>query len=106
MLLSPVEVNYVEIVLALNSTSSDSHMSKTSLNMYSQSPCLGTLESFDPLAETFLTDEGIMEIMSLEEPLWINTHHLSSFLPHPAIVSTTFEESSSPFLPPIVTHEV
>lgn len=33
--LSPTEVNYMEIVLASNSASSDSHMPKTSLDMYS-----------------------------------------------------------------------
>lgn len=38
MSLSPAEVNYVEIVSAVNSTSFDSHISKTSLNKYSQSP--------------------------------------------------------------------
>lgn len=64
------------------------------------------MESFDPLAETFLVDEGIMEIMSLEALPWIDIHHRSSFLPHPAVISTSFEESSSPFPPPTVTHEV
>lgn len=90
MPLSPTKVNYMEIVSASNSTSSDSHMMKTSLNMYSQSPWLGTLESSDPLAETFLTDECIMEIMSLEEPPWIDTHHCSSFLPRSTVKSTVF----------------
>lgn len=74
--------------------------------MYSQSPWLGTLESSNPLVETFLTNEGIMEIMSLEELPWIDTHHRSLFLPRPVVMSTIFEESSSPFPPPIVTHEV
>lgn len=68
MSLSPVEVNYVEIVLASSSTSSNSFMSKISLNTYSQYPWLSTFESPDPLAETYLTDEGIMEVMCLEEP--------------------------------------
>lgn len=106
MPLSPAEVNYVEIISVVNSTSCDSHISKISLDMYSHSPWLVTLESFDPLAETFLADEGIMEIMSLEEPPWIDTHHRSSFLRHPTVMSTSFEESSSPFPPPTVTHEV
>lgn len=74
--------------------------------MYSQSPWLGALESSDPLVETFLADEGIMEIMSLEEPPWINNHHRSSFLPRPMVMSTSFEDSSYPFPPPTVTHEV
>lgn len=98
MLLSPAEVNYVEIVSASNSTSFDSHISKTSLDMYSQSPWLGTLESSDPLAETFLTNKGIMEIMSLQELTCIDTHHRSLFSPRPMVMSTFFEECSSPFL--------
>lgn len=81
-------------------------MLKTSFNTYSQSPWLGTLESPNPLAKTFLADGGIVEIMSLEEPPWIDTHHRSSFLPRPVVMSTAFVESSSPFLPPIVTQEV
>ena len=64
------------------------------------------MESFDPLAETFLTDEGIKEIMSVEEPQWIDTQHRSSFLTHSVVMSIAFEESSSPFLPPTVTHGV
>jgi len=96
MPLNPTEVNYMEIVSTLNSASSNSFMSKTSFDTYSQSLWLGTLESLDPLAKTFLADEGIMEVTSLKEPPWINTHHHSSFLPHPAVMSTTFEESSSP----------
>jgi len=35
---SPADVNYMEIVSASNSASFDSHISKTSLDMYSQSP--------------------------------------------------------------------
>jgi len=68
MPLSPAEINYVEIVSVSSSTSSDSPIPKTSLNTYSQSPWLGALESHDPLAETFLANESIMEAMSLEEP--------------------------------------
>jgi len=47
-----------------------------------------------------------MEVMSLEEPPWIDTHHHSSFLPHLAVMFTTFEESSSSFPPSIMTREV
>lgn len=106
MPLSPAEVNYVEIVSASNSTSFDSHMLKTTLDMYSQSPWLGILESSNPLAKTFLTKEGIMEIMSLEAPPWIDTYHRSSFLPCMVVISTAFEESSSFFPPPTITNEV
>jgi len=106
MPLSPTKVNYVEIVSAANSASFDTHISKTSLNLYSQSPCLAALESYDTLAKTFLVDEGIMEIMSLEEPPRIDNHHYSLFLPHLAIMSTYFEESSSPFTPPTIAHDI
>lgn len=92
---SPTKVNYVAIVSASSSVCSDSFMSKTSLDTYSQSPWISTLESPNPLAETFLADEGIMEVISLEEPPWIDTHHHSSFLPRPAVMSTTLEECSS-----------
>lgn len=81
-------------------------MLKIFLDTYSQSLWLGTLESPDPLAETFLADERIMEVMSLEEPPWINTYHRSSFLPCPMVMYTIFKESSSPFPLSIVTHEV
>jgi len=64
------------------------------------------VESHDPLAETFIANEGIMEVMSLEEPPWIDTHHRSSFLPCPTFMSTTFEESSFPFPTSMMTHEV
>ena len=111
MPLIPTKVNYMEIVSASSSTTSNSSILNTSLNTYSQFSWLGALEFPDPLAKTFLTNEGIMEVMSLEEPPWIDTHHRSSFLPHPTVTSTTFEESSSPFPslplpPPIMTHEV
>lgn len=64
---SPTEINYVEIVLTLASVSTDHNALSTSLDAYSQSPCLGSSDSSDPSTETFPTDENIMEIMSLKE---------------------------------------
>jgi len=96
MMLSPTEVNYVEMFLPSSSASFNSSISKTSLDAYSQSPWLGDLESPDPLAETFLADEGILEVMYLEEPPWIDSHHRSSFLPHSTVMSINFKEFSSP----------
>ena len=95
MPLSPAEVNYVEIVSASSSASFDSSVSRTSVDTYSQSMWLGVLESPDPLAKTFLVDEGIMEVMSLEEPPWTNTHHRSSFLPRLVVMSMCLEKFSS-----------
>lgn len=71
------EVNYVEIFSASSFASFDSSILKTCLNTYSQTPWLGALESPDPLVETFLADEGIMELMSLKELPCIDTHHRS-----------------------------
>ena len=36
----------------------------------------------DPFNKDFLTDEGIMEVMTLDEILWDDTHHHSTFLPY------------------------
>lgn len=54
----------------------------------------------DPIwiTETFLVVEGIMEIMSLKELPWIDTHHCSSFLPRPVVMSTIFEDLYSSLL--------
>lgn len=78
--------------------------------MYSRYPLLGSLDSFDPLIETFPTHESIMEIMSLKEAPWNDTHHCSSFLPGQGAMSTYLEKLSSHFLTqplqtPIMTHE-
>jgi len=95
MPLSPAEINYVEIVLASSFISFDSPVSRTSLDMYSQSPWLGASKSPEPLVETFLVDESIMEVMSLEEPPWNDTHHRSSFLPCPVVMSMCLAQLSS-----------
>ena len=45
--------------------------------------CLDSpLSTLDYLSQTFLSDESIMEIMSLDEYLWEDSHHRSSFLPN------------------------
>jgi hypothetical protein len=67
--------------------------------------------SFDYLSNTFPSDESIMEIVSLEELLWKDHHHRSSFLPDLA----TVEENIKSIVPPkdvdmsqspILTHHV
>ena len=35
----------------------------------------------DTFNKYFLTDEGILEVMTLDEMPWNNTHHHSTFLP-------------------------
>lgn len=95
MPLSPTKIDYVEIVLASPSVCSNHLVSRTSLDGYSQSLWLGSSESPDPLAETFLSNEITMEVMSLEEVPSNKTHHRSSFFPGLTITSTCLEEFSS-----------
>ena len=111
MQLRPTKIDYVEIVSASPSVSSDHPILRTPLDVYSQSSWLGSSESPDPLAKNFLSDESIMEVMSLEEVPWNDTHHRSSFFPGPTVMYACLEEFSSQFpsLPPqtqIMTHEV
>jgi len=59
----------------------------------------------------FPIDESIMEIMSLEEAPWNDTHHCSSLLPGLEVMSTYLEEFSphfptQPLQMPTMTHEV
>ena len=97
MPLSIAKINYVEIFSASSFVSPDFPVSRTSLDTSSQSSWLGPSESPNPLAETFLADESIMEVMSLEEPPWKNSHHRSSFLPSLVVKYTHLEEFSSQF---------
>ena len=46
---------------------------------YSLEPSLTTL---DYLTQNFRSDESIMDIMSVNEPVWEDHHHRSSFLPN------------------------
>lgn len=48
---------------------------------------LGSLESPNPLAETFLFNETIIEVMFLEEVPLNDSHHCSSFLLGPMVMS-------------------
>lgn len=51
------------------------------LDMYLQSPWLGSWDSPDPLNEIFPADESTIEVMPLEKTPWNDAHHHSSFLP-------------------------
>eukprot|EP00253_Pinus_taeda_P021097 PITA_21097 len=66
MPLSPLEINYQDIVLASMAASESYTIFSVNLNTYVPSPWLGSWDSLDPLNETFPTDESIMEVMSLE----------------------------------------
>ena len=74
-----VEVKFCESISA--STNDFKHAS-SSMNFiaYSQSPWIDSSDSYYPLNETFLSDESIVETMSLEETPWNDIHHRSSFL--------------------------
>jgi len=101
----------VEIVLVSALVPIDHIISSASLDTYSQSPWLGSLDSPDTLTKTFPFDKGIMEIMSLDEAPWNDTHHCSSFLPGPMVMSTCLAKFSSrfstqPLKMPIMTHEI
>ena len=87
MPLSPAELNYVEIIAASAPSST-------------LTPSSGLLDeaSSDSLRETFLSDEAIIETMSLEEPPWHDSHHRSSFLPTPQDILTCLVRFS-PSLP-------
>jgi len=81
MSLSPVELNYIEIVAALAPPPSKPAPLSKALDSYVHSPWLGDDTTSDPLQEIFPTDEAIIETMSLKEPPWFDNHHRSSFLP-------------------------
>ena len=80
MSLSPIEIDYCEFISALAPLPSNHTHLSVSLEMYSQSPWLDTLDSLDPLNELFPTDEGIVETMYVKDPPWDDSHHHSSFM--------------------------
>ena len=49
-----------------------------------------SLPILDYLSETFPSDESIMEIMSMNEPIWEDHHHRSVFLPNTSSVDHDF----------------
>ena len=111
MPLSLIEIDYFELLVALNPPLSDHAPLSMSLDAYSQSPWLGDSDSSDPLQEIFPSNEAIVETMSLKDLLWDDGHHPSSFMPSLGAMSTCLERFSSqvPYPPlkiPILTHEV
>ena len=49
-----------------------------------------SLPTMDYLSQNFLLDESIIEIMSMNEPVWEDHHHRSSFLPNTSSVDNDF----------------
>ena len=108
---SPAEQMYQSIIMASEATSGTKNHLVSSLDTYAQSPWFGSWESDDPLNDTFPTDKSIVEVMYLEETLWDDGHHHSSFLPIPCDISACPRSHASfvpndPFQNPILIHEV
>ena len=110
-MLSLLEQEYQEIVLASMTTSKSHAVLSMNLNTYVPSPYLGSWDSTGPLSETFPTNESIIEVMSLDETPWNDLHHHSSFLPNLSQMPSFLEAfvSHCPTLPLQTTalvHEV
>lgn len=110
MPLSPIEKMYQSILLTSAATSDSNDHLVSSIHTYSQSPWFGSWDYDDPLNERFLTDEGILEVMYLEETPWNDGHHRSSFLSSLCEIATGLEnrvspESTGPHQNPISVHE-
>ena len=50
----------------------------------------GLIHILDYLSETFPSDESIIEIMNMDEPIWEDHHHRSMFLPNTSSGSHDF----------------
>ena len=95
MPLSPIEIDYCELITTSDTPYPDFSPSSMSLEIYSQSPWLGDLDSPDPLKEVFPSNEAIVETVSLEDLPWDDGHHRSSFFPNLGAMSTCLEHFSS-----------
>lgn len=91
MPLSPIKIDYCELITASEPLSFDCAPLSMSLEIYSQSPWLGDLDSLDPLKEVFPSNEVVVETMPLEDLPWNDGHHRSSFMPGLGAMSTCIE---------------
>jgi hypothetical protein len=91
MPLSPIEITY-EAIRSTSVASYDTHdpMSDV-LDEYSHSSQLIYKASPDPFDDTFHIDESILEVMSLEETPWDDSHHCSSLFLEPEMIKTHHE---------------
>jgi hypothetical protein len=79
MPLNPTETSYVAIQSA-SPSSDDQHL--LAPDTYSMPSWLSSLSSaIDYISQIFPSDEYIMEILSIENVPWDDSHHRSSFLP-------------------------
>ena len=87
--LSPNKAMYESIQFVSNVYIDDHHLEASDpyhLPYWLDSP----LPNLDCLLQTFPSNESIMEIMSLDEYLWDESHHLSSFLTNANLVDSDF----------------
>ena len=87
--LSPHEAMYESIQSIFYVYIDDHHLVESDpyhLPYWLDSPLL----TLDYLSQTFPSNESIMEIMSLDEYLWDESHHLSSFLTNANLVDSDF----------------
>lgn len=66
------------------------------LDSYFPPSWLGSSDLDDPLNETFLIEESIVEVMYLEETPWNDIHHRSSFLTSLGVIPTCLDPLASP----------
>ena len=87
--LSPHEEMYNVIQTLFDNHTNDLHLvASDSYHLpYWLEPSLPTL---DYLSQTFSSDESIMDIMSMNEPIWEDHHHRSLFLPNTSSVDHDF----------------
>ena len=87
--LSPHEAMYDTIQTFSNAHTNDLHLVASDLYhlLYCLEPSLLVLNY---LSETFPSDESIIEIMNMDEPIWEDHHHRSMFLPNTSSVSHDF----------------
>lgn len=111
MPLSPLELNYQEIVLVSMVTSENHTFFSMNLDTYVSWPWLVSWDSMDPFEWDFPINETIIEVMYLDEIPWNVLHHHSYFLPSLDEMPSCLEVfvSRFPTLPvhtPILVHEV
>jgi hypothetical protein len=79
MPLSPTETSYIAIQSA-SPSSDDQHL--LAPDSYSMPSWLNSFSFvFDYISQIFPSDESIMEILSIDDIPWDDSHHRSSFLP-------------------------
>lgn len=77
----PFELSYEAIQSFSNSSTSEDNRMNMIIDEYSHLSCLEPISTPNPFNTYFLTDEWIMEVLTLDEMPWNNTHHHSTLFP-------------------------